>query len=101
FQLASETLRGSLEECRVNAAEGRENDLTCYLAKRPDGRHALLLVNKHPLTAAEVSLEGPSFKGGATLRRLDASNMQAGPKEVKIDLQGGKISLPPYSITAL
>jgi hypothetical protein len=101
FKLASETLRGSLAECKVSAAAGGESDVTCYLAKRPDGRKALMLINKHPVTRAEVALDIAGLKGGATLQRLEASTVKAGPKEEKIDLGSRKISLPPYSISAL
>jgi len=101
FKLASETLRGSLAECKVSSARGGESDLTCYLAKRPDGRLALLLINKHPSTVADVSLEIAGLKGAATLQRLDPSNTKSGPKEEKVDLKSRKISLPPYSVSTL
>jgi hypothetical protein len=101
FKLASETLRGSLAECKVSATGGGESNLTCYLAKRQDGRKALMLVNKHPVTSAEVTLEIAGLKGSVALQRLEAANAKTGPKEEKIDLHGGKLSLPPYSISTL
>ena len=101
FKLASEALRGSLAECKVSATGGGESDLTCYLAKRPDGRMALMLINKHPTTKAEVTLEIAGLKGAATLQRLEAATVKTGPKEGKIDLTSRKISLPSYSISTL
>jgi hypothetical protein len=101
FKLASETLRGSLTECKVSAVGGRESDLTCYLAKHADGRKALMLINKHPVTRADVTLDIPELKESATLQRLETVNMKTGPLEEKIDLTSRKISLPPYSVSTL
>jgi hypothetical protein len=101
FKLASETLRGSLDECKVSAVGGGENDLTCYLAKHADGRTALMLINKHPTTKAEVTLDIAACKGSATWQRLEAANAKTGPQEEKVDLKNRKISLPPYSVSTL
>jgi hypothetical protein len=60
-----------------------------------------MLVNKHPLTTADVSLEIAGLKGSATLQRLDASNAKTGPREEKIDLNSHPLRLPPYSVSAL
>ena len=96
-------MRGRLAECKV-AAGGGEGDLTCYLADQQNGRKALLLVNKHPVTRADVTLEIAGLKGSAgsaTLQRLEAANAKSGPKEEKIDLTSRKISLPAYSVSTL
>jgi hypothetical protein len=98
--MASEALRGRLAECKVSA-DGAEADLTCYLAEQPGGRKALLLVNKHPETKAEVALDIPGFKGKAVLKQLEESNKKDGPREEKLELNGKRISLPGYSITTI
>jgi hypothetical protein len=100
FKMASEALRGRLAECKVSA-DGSEADLTCYLAEQPGGRKAVLLVNKHPETRAEVSLDIPGFKGKAVLKQLEESNAKNGPREEKLELSGKRISLPAFSITTI
>src|SRR5690606_18713274 len=98
FKMASEALRGRLAECKVSA-DGSEADLTCYLAEHPDGRKALLLVNKHPETKALAALDIPGLKGKAVLKQLDRSNEKTGPREETVQLDGKPINLPGFSVT--
>lgn len=101
FKLASDALRGRLADCKVSAG-GAEADLTCYLAEQGGGRKSLLLVNKHPETRANVTLDIPGFKGSATLRQLTSTNVKSGGIEEKVDVKSGqKLQLPPYSATIL
>ncbi len=104
FKLASESLRGRLAECKVKSAAGEEeSQVTCYLSEKPDGGKDLLLVNKYPATEANLTLAIPGFKGGATIRKLDASNQKTGPNqgehlEIK---EGQRLSLPARSMLTL
>lgn len=101
FKLASDALRGRLAETKVSAG-GAEADLTTYLADQGNGRKALLLINKHAETSANVTLDIPGFKGSATLRQITAANVKVGGNEEKIDVKPGqKLRLPPHSATAI
>ena len=102
FRMASEALRGKLLDCKVKTSESdAESDVTCYLAERPDGTKAALLINKHPETAAHVTLAVPGWKGSGTLKRLDKNNSKTGPGQGESITLGASqaLDLPPRSAT--
>jgi hypothetical protein len=109
FRMAGETLRGRLADCGVRAGgkdggrEESDGDVSCYLNERPDGTRAILLINKHPVTEAAVTLAIPGWKGPAVRKCLDAAHAKAGPGPGEpFTLTGSdKLNLPPYSITTL
>jgi hypothetical protein len=104
FRLASEVLRGKLLDCKIKSADpDAESDVTCYLAERPDGTKAALLVNKHPATTAVVALNVPGLKGAGVLKRLDKDDARTGPgagERVALS-EALRIVLPPHSAAAL
>ncbi|MDB5106201.1 MAG: Carbohydrate binding family 11 [Fibrobacteres bacterium] len=115
FKLASESLRGRLLGCKVVSVPGAgaagagaagadaESDLSCYLTQRPDGTHSVLLINKHPETAATVTLTVPGLKGAGILKRLDASNAKTGPGqgEALALSETMKLTLPAHSLVSV
>lgn len=104
FKLASEVLRGKLLECKIKSAEAdAESDISCYLTERPNGTKAVLLVNKHPETEADVTLTIPGLKGSGILKRLDKTDAKTGPGQGEhLTLsESVKLVLPPHSAAAL
>ncbi|MEO7776740.1 MAG: carbohydrate binding domain-containing protein [Fibrobacteria bacterium] len=104
FKLAAETLRGRLAECKVQTADAdASDDVTCYLAERPDGSKAMMLINKNAVTEASVTLSVPGLKGSGILRKLNATDAKTGPGDGEnIALsESQKVSLPPHSIVTL
>lgn len=104
FKLASESMRGRLAECNVKSSdEDAESDITCYLSEKPDGKKALMFVNKHPKTEAVVTLTVPGLKGSAIMKKLDSGNSKAGPGQGEgITLSDNmKVKLPPHSVVSI
>ncbi len=97
FKMASHSLgRGSLLK------SGTESDyVTSYLTV-DQGKKSLMLINKYPMTRADVTIDIPGFEGKATKQLLNAESGQAGPgKESMRVKKGSQLSLPPYSITTI
>jgi len=69
FEMLSNTLRGSLLEGKSD-----QEQLSAWMAKRPDGKIALVLVNKSFETDFKTTLEVPGLKGEATVDTLTVDN---------------------------
>lgn len=96
FKLTSETLRGKL----VQTASADDN-ITAYLVVN-NGKQSLLLVNKYPKTKATLSLAIPGFKGKGSIKVLSAENAKSGYTSQPVEIKdGGSITLPAYSVTAV
>ncbi len=104
FKLASETLRGRLAECKIQSADAdATGDLTCYVTEKPDGKRAVMIINKSPVTEAAVTLNVPGLKGSGMVRKLDAADAKNGPGNGEpISLSESlKVNLLPHSILTL
>jgi hypothetical protein len=104
FKMASEALRGKMLECKIKSAEAdAESDLSCYLTERPNGTKAVVLINKHPETEADIALNVPGLKGSGVLKRLDKTDAKTGPGQgERMTLsESMKLTLPPHSAAVL
>lgn len=96
FAMASKALRGQLLDCSAS-----DDNVTCYMAKKPDGKMSLLFINKNPKTDVTASLQIKGLKSGEnwSLERLEETNSKSGP--ISETFSGNSISLKRYSITLL
>jgi hypothetical protein len=104
FKLAGESLRGRLAGCSIQSADpDAGSDLSCYVTERPDGTRSILLINKHPLTVASVTLTVPGLKGSGLMKRLDATNAKTGPGkgETVLLTESLKLTLPAHSAMSI
>ncbi len=108
-------LAGTLEGTLLSARTDREN-LAAWVSKRPDGKHALVLVNKSPETDYQTTLAIPGLDGDATLSVLTAatsgglvgseatgkSHPSTGPVSARRAVESGAtILVPKHSIVTV
>ena len=64
---------------------------------------SILLINKHPLTAAAVTLAVPGPEGHGVICRLDAANAKTGPGKGETVLlsESIKLTIPAYAAVAI
>jgi hypothetical protein len=97
FKMASRSLgRGSLLE----SATG--NDRVSSYYTRDGKKKSLMLVNKHPRSAVDATVNIPGFQGKAVKQLLNAENAKKGPTEEAIDVKPGmKLSMPAHSVVTI
>ena len=111
FEMLSNTLTGTLLQAKTD-----QEALSGFLAKRPDGKVALVFVNKNFDTNYKTTLKVPGLKGEATLEVLtmDVSGglvgveatgkvyPSTGPKVQKMNLaDGATITVPKASVVTV
>jgi len=97
FKMASHSLgRGSLLE------SGTGNDRVSSYYTLDGKKKSLLIVNKHPKSVADITINIPGFQGKAKKLFLNADNAKKGPKEESIDVKPGmKMSMPAHSVVTI
>jgi alpha-L-arabinofuranosidase len=111
FAMVASTLQGTLLSARTD-----RDDLSAWLAKRPDGRPALVLVNKSFDTDYQTTIKVPGLGGEATISVLTAASSgglvsgdatgkvhpSTGPSRQRHALtDGGTILVPKASIVTV
>ncbi|MEO8902655.1 MAG: carbohydrate binding domain-containing protein [Polyangiaceae bacterium] len=111
FEMMSNTLTGSLLQAKTD-----QESLSGWLAKRPDGKTAVVFVNKNLDTDYKTTLRVPGLKGEATMEVLTSddsgglvgaeatgkTHASSGPKLQKISLANGStVVVPKASIVTL
>lgn len=111
FEMLSNTLTGTLLEGKSD-----QEQLSAWLAKRADGKAALVFVNKNFDTDYETTLDVPGLKGEATVETLTVDNSGGllsadptrkthpgtGPKSERVKLAtGAKLLVPKASIVTV
>jgi hypothetical protein len=93
FRLASSALRGRLVQASSDNAQ-----ITVYVTEKPDGSRVLLVVNKHPRTRADVTLDIAGFSGEATIRMFTPANASDGFDSQTREIERGTIiGVPAHS----
>ena len=111
FEMVSNTLTGTLLQAKTD-----QEGLSAWLAKRPDGKLAIVFVNKNFDTDYKTKLVLPGLKGEATLSVLTSDDSgglvgadatgkahpATGPKEQKLSLaDGSTIVVPKASVVTV
>ena len=111
MRMMANTLTGTLLE-----GSSDQELLSSWICKRPDGKTALVFVNKNPESDYKTTLKVPGLSGEAVVQTLTAENSggletndatgkvhdQSGPKEEKLKLsEGSEIVVPKYSIVTV
>ncbi len=94
FKMASHSLgRGSLLESHTG------NDRVSSYYTLDGKRKSLMVINKHPKSVADLTINIPGFQGKAKKQLLNVDNAKKGPTEESIDVKPGvKLSLPAHSV---
>jgi len=111
FEMVSSTLTGTLLQAKTD-----QESLSGFLARRPDGKAAIVLVNKNFDTDYTTTFKVAGLKGEATMEVLTSDgsgglvgaaptgkvHADTGPKARKISLaDGGTIVVPRASVVTL
>jgi len=111
FEMVANTLTGTLLQAKTDQAS-----LSGFLAKRADGKAAIVLVNKNFDTDYKTTFKVPGLKGEATLEVLTAedsgglvsaaatgrAHASTGPKSQKISVtDGSTLVVPKASVVSL
>jgi alpha-L-arabinofuranosidase len=111
FEMVANTLTGTLLQAKTDQAS-----LSGFLAKRADGKTAIVLVNKNFDTDYKTTFKVPGLKGEATLEVLTAegsgglvsaaatgkAHASTGPKSQKISVADGfTLVVPKASVVSL
>jgi hypothetical protein len=111
FQMLSNTLTGSLLKAKTD-----QENLSGFLAKRPDGKAAIVFVNKNFETDYKTALKVPGLKGEATIDVLTSeesggllssaptgkTHPSTGPKSKKMNIaDGSTLVVPKASIVTI
>jgi len=104
FEMLSNTLTGSLLSAKTS-----QEALSGWMTRRPDGKTALVFVNKNLDTAYKTTLKVPGLKGQATVETLEAQSSgglvgaeptgqsypSTGPKSQTMTLADGSVLVVP------
>jgi hypothetical protein len=111
FAMVSNALRGTLLQGGSN-----QEALSAWMAKRKDGKVALLFVNKNPDSAYKTTLRVPGLKGAATVETLTEetsgglvgtdptgkTHPSTGPKSEQLSLaDGSTLVIPKASVVTV
>ncbi|HKO50274.1 MAG TPA: carbohydrate binding domain-containing protein [Polyangiaceae bacterium] len=104
FRMLANSLTGTLLQGKSN-----QEALSGWISKRPDGKLALVFVNKNFDTEYKTTLKVPGLKGEATVETLTVENSggllgseptgkthaSSGPKSQKLQLRDGSLLVVP------
>jgi hypothetical protein len=98
FKVARESLQGKLVLCKSD-----DINVAVYGTIQSDGSKNMLIINKYPFTAGDITIQIPGFEGIGSLTQITNDNVKNSmlrTQEVTIK-KGVGIKIPAYSISML